>query len=525
MFIRGHIICYGWAFCEATCCIAFLTFLYVPHNDTQRAPVHACILCSPDFFTCYIHDRSLPAGHQFNRSTTAAEACSTQTPSSTYSKQQQNLQVQAEQPTQPQQAYSHSTRPVESSLQAPDPSGPTVVLPQMQEEDLQSVQQAEQKPFDHKASVHASAMLRDTVKQTVAAATHANDGNLHLPDSSSPTTATLAVQLPAETSPEGVKALTNAVAGDSASCVDQLGLPDTAEAEPSSPTASTSAGAAFPQTPTDDVASSSRDAAMSTSGQVAEAGSSPTVPANLSILHFARQSEVERLRRRPKLESFDKMIGNPANTPHHISLQAAPEAHKPYLPQWLASPLGMHATHRTPAPGQAPAPPAASASASRLTTEDTEVGHSQHGARNVTTLGLAPLQRQQLQQPDPHDLPQTPVQPDGSANPFASLSQAAFSPPSKPLMQRHLKRATSEASMRKSTSSASLSPANRLQSSGSLEVCKPEDSFVSLQLQTVRPTAPRPFSKQASQSFAQTPQLRPPSRGSSQHPPAKSYVL
>ncbi|KAK9823645.1 hypothetical protein WJX72_004414 [[Myrmecia] bisecta] len=51
----------------------------------------------------------------------------------------------------------------------------------------------------------------------------------------------------------------------------------------------------------------------------------------------------DRPPKRLKLKSFDKIIGKQPNTVHHVRLHAAP-TQKPYLPQWLASPLGFRAT-------------------------------------------------------------------------------------------------------------------------------------------------------------------------------------
>lgn len=459
-------------------------------------------------------------GHQFNKPIAAAAMPPSTQASSGGSNQQESSQISAQQAVLPQQTYIPSTKPVANSHETPSsPSVPTVVLPCMQKVDLQNAQQAERKPHNRSSSSQASASLRDTVKQTLAEAAEAND------NASSPSTAALATQPPEGTSPDRIQLLSDAAAGESSTGTSSACLSANPHGNGNSLTASRSPSAALSQLPTEEEGIDTIEASTA-AAHGAEAGSSPPLPANLSILQFARQSAVERLHRRPKLESFDKIIGNPANTPHHISLQAAPETQKPYLPHWLASPLGMHATQRsTITPNQASAGLFGTASASRLTTEDTEVGHSQHGPRNGAALdALQQNWRQQLQQPDPHDMPLTPLQPAPSphadqdasslANPFASLSQAAFSPPSKPSLQRSMKRALSEASMQKLTSNASLSPGHRLQSSSSLELAQPEDSFVSLQLQTVRPTAPRPYSKQASHpSLAQTPHLRPPSRG------------
>lgn len=430
------------------------------------------------------------AGQQFSKPSAAAAPANQPSPSATYSNQQEHSPaVEAQQAPAGATAYVHTTQPAGSTTQPPAPG---IVLPQLQNVDLQNVEQAEQKQYSRRASVQASADLRAAVQQTVShAASSRGDAGLQ----GSPTTATLAIQPPAGTSPQAVTRL-----------------------------ADTAAQPAF-RPPHQTPQPSQRTSADSVSGQSAAGPSSSgePPPANLALVHFAKQSEVERLQRKPKLESFDKIIGNPANTPHHISLQAAP-AQKAYLPQWLASPLGMHATQRTPAPqGHLPPRLSASTTTSRFTTEDTEVGPSHHAAANARL----PQQLPGLQQPDPHDTPQTPPQavvaavstaqqtPATGPNPFASLSQAAFSPTSRQGLQKSpsLKRAVSEANMRQSDSSASMSPIGALQTSASLDLSKLEDSFVSLELQTVRPTAPRPFGRQASQPSAQPAVLRPPSRG------------
>ena len=239
-------------------------------------------------------------------------------------------------------------------------------------------------------------------------------------------------------------------------------------------------------------------------GSTSLVDSTNQLPTNLSMLQFARQSEADRFQKKPKLESFDKIIGRPPNTPHHVSLQAAP-TQKAYLPQWLASPLGMQPPQRTASTVPTLDPKTAgdtSLSASRLTTEDAEVTYASHNSlHRDTSLRVSPprhlLQQQpQLHQADPHE-PYTPPRParpsptGSAANPFSTLSHTAFSP------DRHtppwpLTRAASDTTVCEDR--ASPSPAlQQVLSSSSLEPEAAEDSFVSLPLQTVRPTAPRPY--------------------------------
>ncbi|KAL0020959.1 hypothetical protein WJX79_009568 [Trebouxia sp. C0005] len=239
-------------------------------------------------------------------------------------------------------------------------------------------------------------------------------------------------------------------------------------------------------------------------GSTSLVDSTSQLPPNLSMLQFARQSEADRYQKKLKLESFDKIIGRPPNHPHHVSLQAAP-TQKAYLPQWLASPLGMQPSQRTAStvPMLHPNTPGdTSLPASRLTTEDAEVTYASHNSlHRDTSLRVSPprhlLQQQaQLHQADPNE-PYTPPRParpsptGSAANPFSTSSHTAFSP-DRHTPPRPLTRAASDTTVCKG--SPSLSPALRQnRSSSSLEPEAAEDSFVSLPLQTVRPTAPRPY--------------------------------
>ena len=229
------------------------------------------------------------------------------------------------------------------------------------------------------------------------------------------------------------------------------------------------------------------------------------LPANLSMLQFARQSEADRYQKKPKLQSFDKIIGRPPNMPHHVSLQAAP-TQKAYLPQWLASPLGMHASQPTSSTVPKPHSKTAgdtSAPASRSTTEDTEVSYAPHRSlQRDQSLRVSPSHQQhqqaQLHQADPNE-PYTPPRParpssaGSAANPFSTLSQTAFSP-ARHQAQRPLTRAASDTTICMSNSIASFSPPLRqVHSSSSADPEVTQGSFVSLPLQTVRPTAPKPY--------------------------------
>ena len=232
--------------------------------------------------------------------------------------------------------------------------------------------------------------------------------------------------------------------------------------------------------------------------------STQQLPANLSMLQFARQTEADRYQKKPKLESFDKIIGRPPNTPHHVTLQAAP-TQKAYLPQWLASPLGMQRTTSV-IPKLHPKASGDPVSASRFTTEDTEVQYAPPKTlhRDASYRVMSPPQQRhchqaQLHQDDPNQA-YTPPQPvrasavGSGTNPFATLSHSAFSPDRHKPPPGPLTRAASEATICRSNSVASLSPAlHKGPPIPYTEADATEPSFVSLHLETVRPTAPKPY--------------------------------
>lgn len=355
--------------------------------------------------------------------------------------------------------------------------------------------------------------MREQVKHTVAEAAASNDPAT-LPSSSSPTTAAIALHPPAGTSQQAFQSLVEADAASlgpansrrddsdaqSESCRDDSRSEgQLAEKSQHAQTAfeafADEAGPSTVDTSEAPSVGGFTDRETSTSGQL---------PANLTMLQFARQSEAERYQKKPKLESFDKIIGRPPDTPHHVSLQAAP-TQKAYLPQWLASPLGMQASQRgsTAMRANPRETVAGSVPASRFTTEDTEVNYSppQRSVHRDMSLRVSPpRQRQwQLHQADPNE-PMTPPETLGGgapvpsgANPFATLSHSAFSPDrQKPL--RPLSRAASDTTICKSNSVASSSAAlAKVQSSSNLERDNTEGSFESLHLQSVRPTAPKPY--------------------------------
>jgi len=354
------------------------------------------------------------------------------------------------------------------------------------------------------------------VKQTVAEASSSQDQDKDqscLP-SSSPTTAAIAVRSPAGTNPQAFRDLVGAdaaslgsvtavqAAPQVSSSLQQPGLDDqTATLNQQQMVLSSSQAAADEQRVSAD---EQRVGGETTAESISLVDSTNQLPTNLSMLQFARQSEADRYQKKPKLESFDKIIGRPPNTPHHVSLQAAP-TQKAYLPQWLASPLGMQPSQRTASTVPMLDPKTAgvtSLPASRLTTEDAEVTYASYNSlHRDTSLRVSPprhlLQQQaQFHQADPNE-PYTPPRParpsptGSAANPFSTLSHTAFSP-DRHTPPRPLTRAASDTPVCKG--SASLSPALRqVLSSSSLEPEAAEDSFVSLPLQTVRPTAPRPY--------------------------------
>ncbi|DBB09417.1 hypothetical protein WJX82_010315 [Trebouxia sp. C0006] len=410
---------------------------------------------------------------------------------------------------QPEASDAHTHRqPSHGSPTSGQHSG-SIMLPQLQSVDLENVEKAGQSPYSSSASAKSSASLRDQVKQTVAEASSSQDQETDqscLPSSSS-TTAAIAVRSPAGTNPQ---AFWDLVGADAAS----LGSVTAVQAAPqvsSSPqqsgldgqtatpnqqqwVPSSSQAAADEQRVSADEQRVSREtSAESTSLQ----DSTSQLPTNLSMLQFARQSEADRYQKKPKLESFDKIIGRPPNTPHHVSLQAAP-TQKAYLPQWLASPLGMQPSQRTASTVPTLDPKSAgdtSLPASRLTTEDAEVTYASHNnLHRDTSLRVSPprhlLQQQaQFHQADPND-PYTPPRParpspTGSvANPFSTSSHTAFSP-DRHTPPRPLTHAASD--------TTTVSALRQVLSSSSLEPEAAEDSFVSLPLQTVRPTALRPY--------------------------------
>ena len=358
-------------------------------------------------------------------------------------------------------------------------------------------------PHRDTSSEHASALLRRQVKQTVAAASELNS-SFTLP-SSMPSVAAIAIQPPAGTSQQALHSL--ASAADAASLrvsTDHRAEPDSKnEASDESVSVRTATEAAA-----DDPGISKRDpteASFHCGGAARTTPLSSQLPTNLSMLQFAQQSEAKRYLNKTKLESFDKIIGRAPNTPHHVSLQAAP-TQKAYLPQWLASPLGMHASQHTSSanPGmQSKDSGTVSMPASRFTTEDTEVNYSPPHRdlhRDMSVRASPPRQRQQqLHQADPNE-PLTPLPPPRQAtsvysapNPFATPSHRVLSPDSHK-QPRPITRAASDTTICKSDSMVSLSPGvAKVQASSSLEPDNTEGSFVSLHLQTVRPTAPRPY--------------------------------
>lgn len=354
----------------------------------------------------------------------------------------------------------------------------------------------------NKSSQDASALLRDQVKQTAAEASELNHSPA--PQPSSPlATATVAIQPPASTSQDAIDRLEEA---DTASLGPSIGhrpRPDSNhEASDLSPNArSASEVAANEAGPSN---TSTSELPSHSGGADRPTPKSDQLPTNLSMLQFAQQSEAKRYHNKTKLESFDKIIGRAPNTPHHVSLQAAP-TQKAYLPHWLASPLGMHPSQHLSGPpsrGQPKEPGTASMPASRFTTEDTELNFTppphRHLHRDMSVRASPTRQRQQqLHQADPNE-PLTPLQPatrvisahPGPPNPFAASSHSLFSPnhsrPPQPLT-----RAASDTTICRSNSIASLSPAPAL--SFRQEPENGEGSFVSLHLETVRPTAPRPY--------------------------------
>ena len=367
--------------------------------------------------------------------------------------------------------------------------------------------QAGQSPYSDSSSARASTLLREQVKHTVAEAAASNDPAA-LP-SSSPTTAAIALQSPAGTSQQALQSLVG---------VDAASLGPILRPEDQTLDESQSVQTAF-EAFTNEAGPSTlgTNGAHSVGGLAdGEISTSSQLPTNLTMLQFARQSEAERYQKKPKLESFDKIIGRPPNTPHHVSLQAAP-TQKAYLPQWLASPLGMQAPQRASSTAMGAKPVETgngSMPASRFTTEDTELNYSppQRSVHRDMSLRVSPPpQRQrQLHQADPNE-PVTPPEtlaqgaPATGAHPFATLSHSAFSPDRhKPL--RPLSRAASDTTICKSNSVASLSAAlAKVQSGSNVEGDNAEGSFVSLHLQTVRPTAPKPY--QAGHLGRQSPEV------------------
>ena len=360
--------------------------------------------------------------------------------------------------------------------------------------------QAEYSPYSDASSAHASALLRNQVKQRIAEVAKSNQSS-SLPSSESPTTAAIAIHAPAGTSQQAFESLVEADAASlesthisSEPVAEDQATDESQRAQTASQADGCEAGSSQPS-------SKGRrgDKAATRSGQL---------PTNLSMLQYAQQSEATRYHKKPKLESFDKIIGRPPNTPHHVSLQAAP-TQKAYLPQWLASPLGMqasqHASSTTPGITKKDTG-AASLPVSRFTTEDTELNYppQRNLHRDMSLRVSPPPQRQrQLHQADPNE-PLTPPQPllrrgasvHSGPNPFATLSQSAFSPdrhmPPRPLLSR----AASDTPVYKSNSGANLSSALakiRSSSSSEQEQASTEGTFVSLHLQTVRPTAPKPY--------------------------------
>ena len=376
--------------------------------------------------------------------------------------------------------------------------------------------QAEQSGHSSTSSEHASAQLRQEVKQTAAEASELN-GPFALP-SSSHATAAIAVRPPAKTSQQVLQSLVSAA--DAAS----RGASNFPGAELASPHEAPSLSqSGRPATePASEDAEISYNSTVESSSRLGGADrASSQLPTNLSMLQFAQQSEASRYHKKPKLESFDKIIGRAPNTPHHVSLQAAP-TQKAILPQWLASPLGMQPSQHT---GSAAAgirrkeAGTASMPASRFTTEDTELNYWPPPQRNLhrdMSVRASPpqhRQREQLHQADPNE-PLTPLQPPrqgaslhSTPNPFASPSYGLMSP-DRYRPHRPLSRAASDTSTCKLNSMAALSPAvGSIQPGSGAEQDNAEGSFVSLHLQTVRPTAPKPYQ---TAHFGQPP---PPPKG------------
>ncbi|DBA74413.1 TPA: hypothetical protein ACH3X1_011168 [Trebouxia sp. C0004] len=279
---------------------------------------------------------------------------------------------------QPGTSDAHMHRQSSHGSPASSQHSGSIMLPQLQNADLENVKQAGQSPYSSRASAKSSASLRDQVKQTVAEASSSQDPNKDqscLP-ASSPTTAAIAVRAPAGTNSQAFRDLVDADAASLGSVTAVQAAPQLSSSPPQSRLDDQTVRSNQQQL----VSWSSQSAAdeQRISGETpAEAtslvDSTSQLPANLSMLQFARQSEADRYQK-PKLESFDKIIGRPPNTPHHVSLQAAP-TQKAYLPQWLASPLGMQSSQRTTStvPALHPKTPEdTSLPASRLTTEDAE---------------------------------------------------------------------------------------------------------------------------------------------------------
>ena len=412
--------------------------------------------------------------------------------------------------------------------------------------------QAESVAHSSTSSERASALLRRQVKQTAAEASELNSPSARPSSSataSTAATAAIAIQPPPCTSQQALHSL--ASASDAAT----LGSPSSSGVEPDStheaPDAaqsvhSASEAAADSSHEAPDPPQSVRSAAEAAAADDkpsydsipespsqlggADRSSSSQLPTNLSMLQFAQQSEATRYHNKTKLESFDKIIGRAPNTPHHVSLQAAP-TQKAYLPQWLASPLGMQPSQHTGStvPGIGPKKPGtASVPISRFTTEDTELNYSPPDRvlhRDMSVRAPPPQHRQQLQlhQADPHQ-PVTPLQPPRQAAavpstpiPFATPGHSWRSPDRyKP--PRPLARAASDTTICKSSSMGALSPGiAKAQSGSAAEQDSEEGSFVSLHLQTVRPTALRPY---------QTAHFGPPppTKGASLYTSAQGHI-
>ena len=365
--------------------------------------------------------------------------------------------------------------------------------------------QAENVAHSSTSSERASALLRHQVKQTTAEASELNSPSAQ-PSSSSATAATaaIAVQPPPSTSQQALRSLASAsdaaTLGSPSSCGVEPDSTREAQDQPQSVSTATEAAAA------DDTPSYDGITESSSGLGGADRSSSSQLPTNLSMLQFAQQSEATRYHNKTKLESFDKIIGRAPNTPHHVSLQAAP-TQKAYLPQWLASPLGMQPSQHSggTVPGTGPKKPGtASVPISRFTTEDTELNYSPpdrvlHRDMSVRASPLQHRQQQQLHQADPNQ-PLTPLQPpwQGAA---AQSTPIPFAPPGHSWMSpdhykppRPLARAASDTPICKSSSMTALSPGiTKAQCGSAAEQDLGEGSFVSLHLQTVRPTALRPY--------------------------------